>query len=58
MRMKNDMQFIKNKPHTWEMRPFKDFTYCTYEAPNWFHRKMQKLFFGIDWIKVDGENEV
>lgn len=22
--------------------------------PNWFHRKMQELCFGIKWSKIDG----
>lgn len=23
-----------------------------HQVPNWFHRKMQTLWFGIKWIKV------
>lgn len=24
------------------------------QQPNWFHRKMQQLCFGIKWEKIDG----
>ena len=24
------------------------------QVPNWFHRKMQQLCFGIVWEKIDG----
>ena len=34
-RLKGSVKFV----------PRKDF------EPNWFHRKMQELFFGVKWVK-------
>lgn len=47
---------IKVPKYTWKCQLVPG-THWMVEAgkqPNWFHRKMQELCFGIQWRKVDG----
>jgi hypothetical protein len=39
--------------YKWTCDLFRDKTYVLYKntAPNWFHRKMQELCFGVKWEK-------
>ena len=50
------INFIRQPKYAWRCW----LTYNMYwslengKQPNWFHRKMQELCFGIKWEKIDG----
>jgi len=38
--------------YKWKVILMEDTYWMQKSAPNWFHRKMQELIFGIKWIKL------
>jgi hypothetical protein len=46
---------IKRPNYTWKCQLHPGTWWMVEEGrePNWFHRKMQEICFGVKWIKID-----
>ena len=54
-KLKNERRIylkFKEPPRTgWDLKVTPDFIINNIKPVNWFHRKMQELFFGFKWAK-------